>query len=133
MKNVFLVLMTALVTVPAMAFEKASVSYYDSMQSILCPGAYGEEKTYCAGGVLASGMLTFSPTTIALSPFILTAELSESNLKVILEAKEDASYFVASDGEIRTPKLERAIQAFHQDNPKITASDVEIAAFILAL
>jgi|GEM_PF-5288369 conserverd hypothetical protein len=133
MKNVFLVLLASVVTFPAMAFEKASRSYYDGVQAIICPGAYGEEKTYCAGGVLASAMLTFSPTTIVLSPFILTAELTNSNLKVILAAKEDATYFVASEGEARTVRFEAARNAFFEHNPQLQASDMDLAKWILAL
>ena len=133
MRNAFLVLIVSLMAIPAVAFENASRSYYDSVQSIICPGAYGEEKTYCAGGVLASGMLTFSPTTIVLSPFILTAEISNNSMKVILAAKEDATYFVASEGEVRTARFETAVNAFYQDNPQHQASEMDLAQWILTL
>jgi len=52
--------------------------------------------------------------------------------KLIVAAQEDAGSFVASDGQIRGPYLEAALQQLREDNPQLQASDMELASAILA-
>lgn len=52
--------------------------------------------------------------------------------KLIVAAREDASSFVASDGQIRGPYLEAALRQVRADNPGLTVSDEELASAILA-
>jgi len=52
--------------------------------------------------------------------------------KLIVAAKDDAGSFVASDGGIRGPYLEAAMQKVRADNPGLQASDMELANAILA-
>ncbi|OEC47429.1 ribonucleotide reductase [Pseudomonas sp. 1D4] len=52
--------------------------------------------------------------------------------KLIVAAREDASSFVASDGQIRGPYLEAALRQVRADNPDLTASDEALASAILA-
>ncbi|AWY41822.1 DUF2388 domain-containing protein [Pseudomonas putida] len=52
--------------------------------------------------------------------------------KLIIAAQDDASSFVASDGGIRGPYLEAAMQKVRADNPGLQASDMELANAILA-
>lgn len=52
--------------------------------------------------------------------------------KLIVAAQDDAGSFVASDGNIRGPYLEAAIQKVRADNPGLQASDMELANAILA-
>ncbi|WP_165668274.1 DUF2388 domain-containing protein [Metapseudomonas otitidis] len=52
--------------------------------------------------------------------------------KLIVAAREDASSFVASDGQIRGPYLEAALRQVRADNPGLTASDEALASAILA-
>ena len=52
--------------------------------------------------------------------------------EVIVAAKEDASAFVATGGELRGADLERAFQVVREFNPHSQASDLEIAQAILA-
>ncbi|MNL74392.1 hypothetical protein D3C87_2000260 [compost metagenome] len=59
--------------------------------------------------------------------------MSHANYKVLVAAKEDASLFLSSDTELRTVKLQAALNAFRHDNPAHAVSDVEISQFILAL
>ncbi|MNP67564.1 hypothetical protein D3C76_1634110 [compost metagenome] len=47
-------------------------------------------------------------------------------------AQEDASSFVASEGNIRGPFLEAAITQVRAENPGLQASDMELANAILA-
>lgn len=52
--------------------------------------------------------------------------------KLIVAAQDDAGSFVASEGGIRGPYLEAAIQKVRADNPDLQASDMELANAILA-
>jgi uncharacterized protein (TIGR02448 family) len=52
--------------------------------------------------------------------------------KMIVAAQDDASSFVASDGGIRGPYLEAAMQKVRADNPGLQATDMELANAILA-
>lgn len=56
--------------------------------------------------------------------------------KVVLQAREDAAGFVASDGLIRGPYLEAALRHLRERNPDAEvreASDMALAKAILAL
>ena len=52
--------------------------------------------------------------------------------KLIVAAQDDAGSFVASDGGIRGPYLEAAMQKVRTDNPGLQATDMELANAILA-
>lgn len=52
--------------------------------------------------------------------------------KVVAAARDDASSFVASNGELRGPYLEAALQDLRAGNPGLTADDMELASAILA-
>ena len=52
--------------------------------------------------------------------------------KLVVAAQDDAGSFVASDGGIRGPYLEAAMQKVRADNPGLQATDMELANAILA-
>ncbi|MDL0438219.1 DUF2388 domain-containing protein [Stutzerimonas frequens] len=52
--------------------------------------------------------------------------------KLVVPAREDAGSFVASNGEIRGPYLEAALQQMRREQPDLQASDMELATAILA-
>ncbi|MFZ3203276.1 MAG: DUF2388 domain-containing protein [Pseudomonas sp.] len=52
--------------------------------------------------------------------------------KLILPARDDASSYVASAGEIRGPYLEAALNRLRAEHPELQASDMELASAILA-
>ncbi|CDF81737.1 hypothetical secreted protein [Pseudomonas knackmussii B13] len=53
--------------------------------------------------------------------------------KLLVAAREDAGSYVASDGAIRGPYLEAALQRLRQDHPQLQQrSDMELANAILA-
>ncbi|WP_442513497.1 DUF2388 domain-containing protein [Pseudomonas promysalinigenes] len=52
--------------------------------------------------------------------------------KLVLAAQDDAGSFVASNGEIRGPFLEQALQQVRAQHPTLQASDMELANAILA-
>jgi uncharacterized protein (TIGR02448 family) len=51
--------------------------------------------------------------------------------KLILAAQDDAAAFVASDGQLRGAQLESALMYLRQTQPKLHASDLELAQAIL--
>ncbi|MFV3407840.1 DUF2388 domain-containing protein [Bdellovibrio bacteriovorus] len=62
-----------------------------------------------------------------------SASISGQTLKLVVEAKEDAATMVASDGAIRGVALQKALEAIRAENPKLQASDLEIAEGILKM
>ena len=51
-----------------------------------------------------------------------------------MQARDDAASFVASEGRIRSARLEAAILHLRQNNPEaLKASDLQLAQAILAL
>ena len=52
--------------------------------------------------------------------------------KLVVAAQDAAGSFVASDGGIRGPYLEAAMQKVRADNPGLQATDMELANAILA-
>ena len=54
--------------------------------------------------------------------------------KIVLDAREDAASFVASDGQIRSARLEAALAHLRQSNERArVASDMQLARLILTL
>ena len=51
--------------------------------------------------------------------------------KLILAAQDDAAAFVASEGQMRGAQLEAALMYLRQSQPKLHASDLELAQAIL--
>jgi len=58
--------------------------------------------------------------------------LTFKDKKLIVPARDDASSYVASAGEIRGPYLEAALNQLHAEHPDLQASDMELASAILA-
>jgi uncharacterized protein (TIGR02448 family) len=52
--------------------------------------------------------------------------------KLIVAAQDDAGSFVATEGGIRGPFLEAAMEQVRTDNPGLKATDMELANAILA-
>jgi len=69
--------------------------------------------------LVGSGYVTSQVTT---APF---------DRKLILAAQDDAAAFVASDGQLRGAQLESALAYLRQTQPKLHASDLELAQAIL--
>lgn len=58
--------------------------------------------------------------------------LTFKDKKLIVPARDDASSYVASGGEIRGPYLEAALNQLRAEHPELQASDMELASAILA-
>lgn len=52
--------------------------------------------------------------------------------KLMVPARDEASAFVASDGRVRGPYLEAALQRLRAEHPQLRVSDIELASAILA-
>jgi len=51
--------------------------------------------------------------------------------KLILDSRDEAARFVASDGEFRGARLESALRWLRENQPQLAASDLELAEAIL--
>lgn len=70
-------------------------------------------------GLVIAGYVTSKVTT---APF---------DRKLIIAAQDDAAAFIATDGKLRGAQLESALLALRQAQPKLSASDLELAQAIL--
>ncbi|QGZ29284.1 DUF2388 domain-containing protein [Stutzerimonas stutzeri] len=61
----------------------------------------------------------------------ITSNLGDD--KLVLDARDDAARFVASNGETRGAQLEAALGHIRSQAPALQASDLELASAILAL
>ncbi|MDA7088904.1 DUF2388 domain-containing protein [Pseudomonas sp. SA3-5] len=79
---------------------------------------------------------TFADSTVRdiLSSGATTAStyLTFKDKKLIVPARDDASSYVASGGEIRGPYLEAALKQLRAEHPDLQASDMQLASAILA-
>jgi len=64
----------------------------------------------------------FATTQVTTGPF---------DNKLILAARDDAAAFIASDGQLRGAQLESALTYLRRTQPKLRASDLELAQAIL--
>lgn len=70
-------------------------------------------------GIVATGYATSMVTS---APF---------DRKLLLAAHDDAAAFIASDGQLRGARLESALVYLRRTQPKLHASDLELAQAIL--
>ncbi|GLZ85014.1 ribonucleotide reductase [Metapseudomonas resinovorans] len=81
------------------------------------------------GSAMADG--DFWRDVISSGATTASTYLSFKDDKLIVAARDDASSFVASGGEIRGPYLEAALQRIRSEHPDLKASDSELANAIL--
>ena len=106
-------------------------------------------KAFILGLVFLSGSLahaesdiSFYTADISIIPFMTTVGVSQTTAatfnggqlekQIILQAKDDATVFLASEGSTRGAYFQRALNYIRRVNPAQTASDYELAAAILA-
>ena len=75
---------------------------------------------------------TFWRNIISSGATTASTYLTFKDHKLIVAAQDDAGSFVASDGGLRGPYLEAAMQKVRADNPGLQATDMELANAILA-
>jgi uncharacterized protein (TIGR02448 family) len=63
-----------------------------------------------------------------------SSDSTSGDEKIVLDAREDAASFVASNGQIRSARLEAALAQLRQRNQRtLVATDMQLARLILAL
>jgi len=60
-------------------------------------------------------------------------DLNNHNKLIVLEAKEDAAMFVASEGVERTTRMQQAFNVIRDARPSLSVSDFELALAISAI
>ncbi|MCE6981365.1 DUF2388 domain-containing protein [Pseudomonas frederiksbergensis] len=70
-------------------------------------------------GTVASG---YASSMVTSAPF---------DHKLLIAARDDAAAFIASDGQLRGSQLEAALIYLRRTQPKLHASDLELAQAIL--
>ncbi|CAI8951329.1 MULTISPECIES: DUF2388 domain-containing protein [Pseudomonas] len=75
---------------------------------------------------------TFWRNVISSGATTASSYLTSKDHKLVVAAQDDAGSFVASEGAIRGPYLEAAMQKVRADNPGLKVSDMELANAILA-
>lgn len=78
---------------------------------------------------------TLYQTTVAPTLLTVVSTLSSmgEEMKQVLEAKDDAAEFLASEGKVRSLKLQNAFNTLRSVDASLRASDLELAEGILAL
>ncbi len=88
-------------------------------------------------GAQASSFIVTTDTLVdatkATSDATSDATASLRDKKVVLQARDDAASFVASQGMIRGARLESAFAYIRQQNPTLEASDAQLAQAIAAI
>jgi len=87
----------------------------------------------CLAPAMASSFAGSSAGASSAGSSASSASTSDDD-KVVLQARDDAASFVASDGRIRGARLEAALRQLREDDADArTASDMQLAQAILAL
>jgi len=87
-----------------------------------------------AGPVLASSFVGTTGGASSNASSDSTSASSGGDDKIVLDAREDAASFVASNGQIRSARLEAALAQLRQRNQRThIATDMQLARLILAL
>ena len=76
---------------------------------------------------------TFFPLVSVFTIGEESYNMSAGNMKVLLAAQEDATYFIATEGDVVTAKLQQAVRAFRLHNPELAWTDHEVVALIASL
>ena len=129
MKKMILLLMPILFCLPVHAFD--GVHSFELSGQALC--GKGHTGANCAAFIAMSFGTTFFPLVSVFTIGEESYNISAGNMKVLMAAKDDATYFIATDGEVLTAKLQQAVHAFRFHNPELAWTDYEVVALIASL
>ena len=88
----------------------------------------------CSIGTAFAGSFAASSAGTSAAGSSASSDSSSGDDKVVLQARDDAARFVASDGRIRGAQLEAALRHLREHNAAAQrASDMQLAEAILAL
>ncbi|MES2867992.1 MAG: DUF2388 domain-containing protein [Pseudomonadota bacterium] len=81
---------------------------------------------------LTANAFDLTTQNVVLSGYVTSKVTSAPfDHKLICAAQDDAAVFIASDGQQRGVQLETALQYLRQNQPKLSANDLELAQAIL--
>jgi uncharacterized protein (TIGR02448 family) len=85
----------------------------------------------CLGSAHAFDAFNLSTQGTVASGYATSLVTSAPFDHKLLAAKDDAAAFIASDGQLRGAQLESALHYLRRTQPKLHASDLELAQAIL--
>ncbi|KJZ56133.1 DUF2388 domain-containing protein [Pseudomonas marginalis] len=86
---------------------------------------------FCGLSPLASAFDLTTQSTVVSAYATSKVTSAPFDKKVIMAAQDDAAAFIATDGEWRGARLESALDYLRRSQPKLNASDLELAQAIL--
>ena len=119
--------MKALILSALLVLSANSVHAEDNASSMVVGIVIGGTTYAAVGAVIYVAAITTA------GPVFTTLDLSGKGFKVVVNAQEDASAFVATEGEVRTAALEQAFQVIRNLIPQGQVSDLELAQAIVAM
>lgn len=91
----------------------------------------------CASSAFASSFVVTTDTLVRATGMTSNATSDITNSfrddKIVLEARDDATSFVASQGDIRGSHLEAALRHIRGKLPSLAANDMQLAQAILTI
>lgn len=91
----------------------------------------------CATGAFATSFVYTTDLSVRATGGTSDATTNVSNSfkddKIVLEAKDDAASFVASQGQVRGAHLEAALRHIRAKMPTLAANDQQLAQAILTI
>ena len=88
----------------------------------------------CSISTAFAGSFAASTASTSAGGTSASSKTTSPDDKVVLQARDDAASFVASDGRIRGAQLEAALRHLREKNASaLRASDMQLAQAILAL
>lgn len=91
----------------------------------------------CASSAFASSFVVTTDTLVRATSMTSNATSDITNSfrddKIVLEARDDAASFVASQGDIRGSHLEAALHHIRGKLPSLAANDMQLAQAILTI
>lgn len=129
MKKMMLLLLPILFCLPVHAFD--GVHSFEVSGKAIC--GRGDTGANCGAFIAMFSGTTFFPLVSVFTIGEESYNMSAGNMKVLLAAQDDATYFIATDGDVLTAKLQQAVHAFRFHNPELEWTDYEVVALIASL
>ncbi|VVP71113.1 hypothetical protein PS910_00799 [Pseudomonas fluorescens] len=87
---------------------------------------------FAIAGMGTAHAMDVTTQTLVMSGYV-TSQVTTApfDRKLVLEARDDAAAFIASDGRIRGARLQAALTSLHERYPRQSADDLELARAIL--
>ena len=88
--------------------------------------------TFIACGITSAHALDLTTQNLVVTAYATSmVTAAPFDHKLLLAARDDAAAFIASNGQLRGAQLESALSYLRRTQPKLHASDLELAQAIL--